>query len=556
MTLYVPKVWNNEKILDVDMNRMEGAEQGRCAAKVVTISGTEGDAASIQAAITALGGNPGSVFVKTNGGAAPSINISTKISLPSYTRLFSDGVSLKPQAALVLDPVVEVQVGAIKTQIDGFRFNCVDYSPAAVIEVGGAGATYQTVLRDLKILNTTKNGIVLNKAQRCYIDNVEMAQSALGSRGVSVEDSKYVDITRCYFNGAGNEGVNVYGAASEHINIRGNYFYNVGGSGGGQAAVYCSNGANINVERNHIDSPGFYGVHGLTSALYLSVRDNEIENCDRGVELAVPGVVDNNRIHDVVEGVAVSGAKVDVIRNKIWNASLYGMLVVAGAQDIRLEKNRVYDSVGITNGIHISGVTGMCEINKNRIHHQAVTGHAIHIAGGGGRYEIIDNKLFPGSGFTGVYCNGDYLGTGSTIKGNFIDGNAAVGIYGIAIQGVTTGSHDISVNECRNFGQEGIIYDGTGKGHIFQGNRIVNCGRNILYDGLYVDAIGCSIIGNEIRNSLVVGNRPAFAISEGGVRADWNNIEANTLFGWQTGAIQLLGANSQQLWNLVKQVHP
>lgn len=107
--IYSKKTWNNERILDSNMNRMENALAGRAARFVVNPQGDSGDYDTIQNAIDAAEADGGGVvFVKRGDGTVYALATSLVID-ESDVHLVSDGAILQPQGVF---PAVKVGPGA------------------------------------------------------------------------------------------------------------------------------------------------------------------------------------------------------------------------------------------------------------------------------------------------------------------------------------------------------------------------------------------------------------------------------------------------------------
>lgn len=547
--VWTSKTWNNERIFDADMNRMEDGLYGRAFSKIVCVDGQSGDETTIANALSALGAaGGGAVMVKANqdDGNPPRIDIASTLTIPDKTWLISDGVILRRTTGSLM---AQFAASAEDCGVAGFRLDGNSLAPECI----AIGSTN----KNIKILNNKFYDI-----ERAYIsldapEDVTIRDNKFLGFGTSNQNhavyignpAKNVHIINNSIQNMYAHGIRVNGNAS-NVNIIRNYLYNCA-TLGGNYPISVKYGNVVRVNRNTIDggvSAGIWIEHNPTK---YWVKGNYIANCASGINATANlGLVKNNIMESITNGITIAGEQVSCKENYILSPTAIGIYITASvitSKDVVAEDNVITDAG--TYGFDIDAGTGKCKIEGNKIESGS---SCIRVNGGTMHHFIEDNKFempSPAVGSAFLDVTGNYILDGSKINGNWMDGNGN-DMYGITLANITNGYIDISVNHIRSIERAGLYASNcTGRGWAIQRNQLRRCAG---YGGvgnrpMILDDVAYSVIlGNVINTAGIV---PTHGIYESGT-ANFNNFAANHIFGYSTAAIRVLGGSSQAVANV------
>ena len=319
--IYTQKTWSAERILDVDMNRMEYA----CAGRVyhVFASGTKGDFTTIQEAIDKCEAD-GSGTVRIHGN-------------------FTLGATLTIQGhfiALIADEDASIKMSLA----------------VSILSIGTVGTPYYNILIRGTIFdgNTFVNaGIEVEWARRLKIEGCRFFNFGNGAQHIYLKNKAHEDVWM-KFNTHNGDGyhieINSVGTTLQRIQVVGNTFiggtqhvFYIHGTGGAKLIWICDNvfdaqgmsGANyliyldagisaFHIERNEIFYPPSYGIIGPSisgTLLYGEIKDNVIIGPD-DYAIYINGASNLDISHNQVKGAAQRAMQLDDLDACVVNDNL------------------------------------------------------------------------------------------------------------------------------------------------------------------------------------------------------------------------------------------
>jgi len=421
--LYNKKTWNQERILDTDMNRMENACSGRVFH--VAPNGTDGDFDTIQAAIDKceLDGQ-GTVVLK------PGVyTLDAKLTIQGdYIALMAGGDATLKKGVNLNDDILEIGQAGTAAKFTLLRGIIFDGNKAN--QTGGDRdidiLRAENLVIDQCLLKNSYKDAIRSQAQihkNIWIKNnyftgmeerpIYIAGGAIGSRTLKILNNKMDSFKKA--------GIYINPAEFENVDVVGNHLYC-----DAQTAEYGmymgTNIVNVRVSGNHI-------MDALNEALYVvgyqvHLIDNLIDAPGGdGIRAQImSGVIGHNEIvNGGKNGIKLNDGNmgVVVVGNKIWVVNEHGIYLVTDTTSpvkCQVVGNLIEDCSQAAHNTY-SGIKldigQFCGIHGNHIVATGVTRHQYGIDENGTKNHVVAN-----SSHGHVTANVLVAGAGSINSGN------------------------------------------------------------------------------------------------------------------------------------------